>query len=211
MKILCLAFLAGTCLCISPVFGSVLTFDELTGPVKDIPFEGVTFDFLVDGVSSDAFYEMSFPGISANLSGGVLFAGEPGIISLGFDTPSPYLGFAAAYLATGPNPFQVSLFGSNGDMLDFAFVLADSLPPCDPGGDAVCGSSEALYSFTSNSSPIALAVLDFSSAGYPFAIDNLSYEPAPEPGTYLLLIGGLIAFCLRSWLGPKVLNSAPER
>ncbi len=75
------------------------------------------------------------------------------------------------------------------------------------GINPVTSTGFAEGGFAYAGAPVGRAVIDFNEAFVPvlpgvqrFAIDNVQYDPIPEPGTTALLAGGLIGL---GWLGRR--------
>ena len=95
-----------------------LTFDELpTQPVNGLRFMGVAFGYQLNGVdSNEARYNRIGPGPGSTTftNGPVLEAFAPGVLTLTFDAPTPFLQFGVAFFSTSnliPG-FTVELFDS---------------------------------------------------------------------------------------------------
>ena len=163
-----------------------LTFNELTTrPVQGLTFMGVTFGFTVGGLpSQDAAYNRPGPGPLTFVQGAVLEGDAHGVLTLNFAAPTPVLRFGLA-LST-PNSltpgFTVQLFDPASQSLGLFSVNTSPL----------LGFSEGQFSYSG--ALVARAVIDFNE-NFPgvrrFALDNLTFEPVPEPATMVLLGTGL--------------------
>src|SRR4030095_16767410 len=157
----------------SPPVGCItktLTFDELpTQPVNGLRFMGGALGYQLNGVdSNEARYNRIGPGPGSTTftNGPVLEAFAPGVLTLTFDAPTPFLQFAVAFFSTSnliPG-FTVELFDS---ALQSIGIVAINASP-------IAFFSEGLFSF---SGPLVKrAVISFNPAGFLAALDNLSYR-----------------------------------
>ncbi|MBD1929204.1 PEP-CTERM sorting domain-containing protein [Trichocoleus sp. FACHB-90] len=167
------------------------TFDELPPqPVDNLSFQGVTFDFKVDGFdSTNAIYNAGGPGNLRFVNDPSLEGSAAGILTLDFATAISTLQFGVAlstFESLTPG-FTVELFNSASTSLGITSVDTTRFLPF--------GFTEGL--FTYSGTPATRAVIDFNeTVASRFALDNLIYEPAistpvPEPGslTGLLALG----------------------
>jgi len=171
---------------------TTLGFDDAVfprGPVFNSAHPaGVTFtvtplEFNSSDYGADAFAGLAF------VDGQVLDIGAAHILDLTFATPVSFLEFGVAHnLPSSFGDFlSVTLFTQDGT-LDGSFEI----PPF--GG----APAETLYSYTAGSAGSALIGLsilfpgEFTSDTDRFQIDNLTFQPVPEPSTYAMLIAGLL-------------------
>ncbi|MBD1833432.1 hypothetical protein H6F61_12255 [Cyanobacteria bacterium FACHB-472] len=167
-------------------------FEELPfQPVDNLSFQGVTFDFKVDGFdSTDASYAASGPGATPFVQDPSLEGDAAGILTLDFATAISTLQFGVALntIASLTPGFTVELFNSASMSLGITSVNTISLL-------GPFGFTDGL--FTYSGTPATRAVIDFDETiADRFALDNLIYEPAistpvSEPGslTGLLALG----------------------
>jgi len=173
---------------------SVIHFDEFgTSPVLNVngmDVFGVAFGFTPGRVYPDdeAYYngQIGTAGLAVLVSDPLLTGPSDGTLRLAFHDPTPLLQFDLILqtLDTIDTAYSVTL--SSGE------VLSGSTTP-QPGGFYSEGT------FRYSGAPITRADITFfqgpDSIGgnvSAFGLDNLTYE-APEPGTPLLLAGGLLA------------------
>ena len=197
---LLLAMAAGTTTAASAV---TLTFDELPfQPVDGLSFQGVTFDFKIDGTDSlDAYYNSFGPGDLTTIQDPSLTGNSAGILTLDFDVPTPALQFGAA-LGTGESLAPgcvVELFAIALESLGTTSV--DTMATSGP-----LGFSEAL--FESTGTPIVRAVIDFADDPGSFALDNLRFIPEPSVVFLSLIAFALLMLPVRS---PCPRPSQPQR
>jgi hypothetical protein len=168
-----------------------LTFDELPmQPVDGLTFQGVSFDFKVGGIdSTDALYHSGGPGILTYVQDPSLEGNAAGVLTLDFvDCPAASLQFGATLSNFGSfTPgFTVSLF-------DAALLPVGVFPVST---SSLISFTEAQFSYSGT--PIGRAVIDFNEqAALRFAVDNLTYQCVPEPGSMALLAMGVLPFLRR--------------
>ncbi len=170
------------------------TFDELPfQPVDNLSFQGVTFDFKVDGFdSTDARYGASGPGATPFVQDPSLEGNAAGILTLDFATAISTLQFGVALntSASLTPGFTVELF--NSALTSLGITSVNTTSAAGP-----FGYTDGLFSYSGT--PATRAVINFNETiafADRFALDNLIYEPAistpvPEPGslTGLLALG----------------------
>ena len=165
-----------------------MTFDELPfQPIDGLSFQGVTFDFQIDGNESlDAYYHSFGPGDLVTVQDPSLTGSSTGILTLDFAVPTPTLQFGAALNTGDPlSPgFVVELFA--------APLQSLGTIPVDTTSDTnSLGFSEAQFDYSGT--PIARAVIDFADPPGSFAVDNLTYF-IPEPSAAAIVLFGFIFF-----------------
>lgn len=166
---------------------TTLTFNELpTQPVDDLSFMGVKFDFKVGGIDSlDARYNGGGPGIGTFVQDPTLEGDSAGILTLDFLTPVSTLQFGVALSTAGTVApgFVVSTYDASLALLaTYTITTTQTLTFTEaqfvnPGGV-----------------PLGRAVIDFNqSVATRFALDNLTFNPVPEPSTIALACCGALA------------------
>jgi hypothetical protein len=183
----------------SEIGGSALSVNAL-GSVM-----GVTFRYTIGGSDSNAaVYGATPPDLLGDVTDfvkpGVLEGKSEGILTLEFDDPATSFSFDFAMddsFATQADPvkgFDIELLDQFGSSLGSP---ADVLIFIQPTGGNVW--AETQYSYTGGGE-VKTAVLDFNEGTFPdrtvFWLDNLGVTMIPEPGTCLMLGGGLIGLAL---------------
>jgi hypothetical protein len=171
-------------LLIQPVQANRLTFDELhTQPVDGLNFNGVTFDFKVDGFNSeDAIYNSEGPEEITYLQDPSLEGDARGILTLIFDMPVNQIQVGVAL-----NTDEELTPGFTVELFDASLVALGEFPV---NTSPLIKATEAQFNYTG--SPVKQMRLDFHWDDR-FAMDNLDFTFVPEPATLALLaFGGLI-------------------
>jgi hypothetical protein len=186
MKIIRLVFglmllLTTTQLFADPV---TLTFTELSArPAHGVGIGGVTFGFTINGqASTQATYGGTLPGSTANVQPPALVGSTQGILSLNFTGATTGLSFAVAFNSFNTlNPgLTVQLF--DGSLRPISTVNVNAL--------STTSFTQALFS---SSALIGRVIITFNPNVTTFALDNLTFNPVPEPTALLLLGSGLAA------------------
>jgi hypothetical protein len=176
------------CALAGPAGAVTLHFDELPyQSVNGLSYQGVTFGFTVGGsASTDANYHSGGPGTITYVQDPSLEGNSAGILTLDFLTPTSVLQFGVALLDTGTlTPgLTVDLYDAGLNFLQQIAVNTSSLISFTEGQFSYAGT------------PVGRAVLDFNLSSR-FALDNLTYNAAPIPGTVLLLGSGLLSLLWR--------------
>jgi hypothetical protein len=124
------------------------------------------------------------------------------------DLPQPVssFGFAAALnLTTSPGQMQIDLFDSNERTLGTFYLLLDQTQISQQGGTN--SNSEGLF-FVSGIPGISRALITnfgdgiLNGSKFGFVVDNITFQPVPEPSPFLLLLMGLL-LTTRQRLGRK--------
>lgn len=176
----------------SPVSASLITFSELPPqPVNGLTFQGITFGFTVGGnPSTDATFGGSGPGTITFVQDPSLEGNSAGVLTIDFTGgPTSTLSFGVAVSTTDPlSPgFTVSLFDPTANLLGTFPVNTSPL----------VFFSEAEFSLSGPQ--IGRAVVTFSGSGPRFALDNITYESIPEPGTLGLMTLSALALGAVLW------------
>ncbi|NET57931.1 MAG: PEP-CTERM sorting domain-containing protein [Symploca sp. SIO2E6] len=154
-----------------------LTFDELPfQAVDDLSFQGVTFNFAIDGIdSTDANYNSFGPGSINFVNDPSLEGNTAGTLTLDFDMFISELQFGVALEA------NVNLTpGFTVELFDLAF---GSLGVTSVNTSPLVSFSEGLFSYTG--APVKRAVVNFNeTSANRFTLDNLTFtspivQPAP--------------------------------
>jgi len=185
MMKLCNSLLLMTLLTVpAAVAGTVqLDFSELgtASPVdvNGLSIDGVTFHFAGGSAQYNAVIGLS--GMTALVSEPLLVGDTTGTLTLDFLDPTPFLDFDIVMASADPisGAYTVTLAGNSPLSEDTAPIVA---------------FSEGAFSY--NGPPITSAVITFSSDAPQFGLDNLTFDPAPEPGTGTLFGGLLVAFAI---------------
>lgn len=163
---------------------TTITFDELAfQPVHGLSLQGVTFEYQLGGLVSDAAQFASFgPGQLTNISDPSLTGPSAGTLTLAFANPTTLLEFGVA-LSTADDltpGFTVELFDTSMNSLGETTWKTF-------GSDEL-GFSETR--FIHEGEAISRAVIGFSDTPVGFALDNLSF--VPEPGGFAAFVTGLV-------------------
>ena len=180
---------SGTCDTTAVGAPTTLDFSEIPfQSVDDLAYAGVTFDFKVNGVdSSDAFYNSFGPGALTYVDDPSLTGDAAGILRLDFDSPTSVINFGLALnTASALSPgFRVELFSPN--LTPLGETLVDVFPTA-----GALGFSENRFQYSG--APVSRAVIRFDLQPGNFALDNLSFQPVPEPTTFVFSTIALLAF-----------------
>jgi hypothetical protein len=152
-----------------------LKFDELPFvPVNNLTFQGVTFQFQINGVpSTDAHYHSSGPGQLIYVQDPSLEGNAAGTLTLEFASPTPFLEFGVAMSTVGPRVVTVELFNASRVSMGLFAVGTNGLAT-DPGQ---LPFTEGKFSWFGGS--VKRAVINFdnrSILSLRFALDNLTYD-----------------------------------
>ena len=118
----------------------------------------------------------------------MLFGDSAGTLTLRFSDPTPFLRFNLAFRTSDDSAFLVQLTGPG-------FPLSGQMVPGTTTLAIALSEGTFDYDNTANAPLGALiqtAVITFTSSSNIFAPDNLAYDPAPEPGTWLLIAPGVL-------------------
>lgn len=172
-----------------------LTFGELTPRTANgVSIAGVTFGFTLNGVPSrDAVYNQLSPGPLVFLQGPALVGNAAGQLTLNFARPVDLLKFDVALSLISPltQGFGVQLYDVN--LQPFSFLIVSTAP--------ILTFSEGEFRFSG--ALVSRAVIVFNSGVSRFALDNLTFNPVPEPASLVLLGAGLGLITLRRVWGRR--------
>lgn len=167
-----------------------LTFDELpTQQANGLTYKGVTFGFTVGGSpSADALYGGIGPGSIIHLQDTTLEGDAAGVLSLDFVQPTNLLQFGIALntFAVVTAAYTVELFDAS---LSSLGTYTGNTHPLDVW-------SEDLFTYSGAMMSRAIVSFNEQFEGR-FAVDNLSINPIPAPGSMLL---GSLGVGVVSWL-----------
>jgi hypothetical protein len=164
----------------------LLTFDEMEDtPVVGLTAQGVIFGFKVNGLdSTDAAYGSGGPGDAVYVQDPSLEGDAMGVLTLDFEVAVDQIQFGMALSADDglDHYFTVELFDGSLASMGVTSVATSFIQDFH----------EAL--FTYGGPAVKRAVIDFDETPpMRFAMDNLSFNPVPEPTTICLLgLGGLM-------------------
>lgn len=176
----------GAAMAVTVDFSGVITTDITN---SSYPIGGISFRY--DDFASGVDFATIGPSGIFGTTGGVLVSD--------FSTPATALNVGFSLLdavSTGPQipDALTALFYSGGTFLDFVSVAAD-FSAYDPTVDPTFGLAIGTLAY---SGPAFDQALMYFSLDAPFfTVDSVSYQPVPEPGTFLLLVSSLIG--LGSW------------
>lgn len=168
-------------------FGGIAVGQDVTVPNPPVTLNGVTISY--DDFSSGVdFAIVDSAGILGTTAGALLFD---------FSIPATALNVNFSLLdavLADPQGTQLAdaltiLFFSGGNFLNFASVAADFFA-YDPAIDPTFGFATGALAY---SGPVFDQAQMFFSLDAPiFTVDNVSYQPVPEPSTLVLLVFGLV-------------------
>jgi hypothetical protein len=208
--ILSLATVVSALPTVTQVEGAItITFDEqaavsnLGSSLPQLAVDGVTFTPDGDAGSSvllvtprTTFDDRSPSPYPYDFIAGNLLQVSRTELWVGFSQPVSSFGFGAALnLTSSPGQMQIDLFDSNEGILGTFYLLLDQTQISQQGG--MNSNSEGLF-FVGGIPGISRAlitnfgdsILDGSKFG--FVVDNITFQPVPEPSPLLLFLVGLL-------------------
>lgn len=161
---------------------------DITAAINPTGYTGNGVTFRYEDFGSGVDYAIVDPsGIFGTVAGALL---------LDFAAPATGLAFTFSLLDVWPDPpagkildAVIVLLFSAGVLSDFSSIDADFLPydPADP----ISGMAAGLFAYSGPA--FDHAELYFWPDAQLFTMDGVSYQPVPEPATFVLLALGLLA------------------
>ena len=180
-----------------------VNLDFTSAPAPDIDLttttftlNGVTISYEGDGSPNDFAHvgPSQFTGNSGPELAGII-GNTGGKLIFDFTTSATALNIGFTLLEAVSTTPQVSdalitlYFYDNGNLLGITTTPADFFAS-DPAADPTLGLASGILAYSGTA--FDHTELFFSTEAPIFAIENMSYEPVPEPGTIVLLAVGLI-------------------
>lgn len=119
-------------------------------------------------------------------------------VSVTTDTSYAVSGWAARWYLYDTSPAQLQFY-INGTAVGSTLTLTEN-------SDAWNNFTGSWYSGTATSATVQIRDLNLAATGNDFSLDDLSFQPVPEPGAGFFLLGGLFLLKTR-----RVLGKAPGR
>jgi hypothetical protein len=177
----------------------VLTMDDLPfQPVNGLVHPtGVEFGFTVLGVPGvEANYHSGGPGALTFVQDPSIEGTADGVLSVIFPAPTPIVRFGVARSITQalPNGATIQLFDASNVSLGTTNLAMNPMPLFAEAQFTYNGTAAKRMTIAFPGGPVS---------GVRFALDNLAFQPIPEPASTMLLVGGLAVVLASSRRGRR--------